>query len=200
MISTITCDSAAAAKTDRQIIQTSGAYAGVIRQAQLWDTKNGATMLGLNFMSEHGEEADISFCIVKSDGSESYGMGYLHSIMTCIGIKSANPTKGRVRQRDGSIADGIRLREIEKPIGLVIQLKEDEYDGKRYWRKELRRVFDPMSRKTASEIVNNREPKIIDQLVKTIKDIPMQEQTYPATRTTAEPAPSEPYPDDDLVF
>lgn len=197
MITSITCDTAAAAKTDRQIINTSGAYVGVIRQAQLWDTKNGATMLGMNFMSQHGEEADISFCIVKSDGEESYGMGYLHSILTCLGLKSATPTKGRVRLRDGNVAEGIRLREIEKPIGFVIQLKEDEYDGKRYWRKELRRVFDPMSGKTASEIINNREPKIIDQLAKTIKDIPLAKtQTEPQ----ASQAPAEPYPDDDLVF
>lgn len=130
MIGTIKADRKAAAATETAPrISETGAYTGVILQAEQFDTRSGATMARLYFQADDGASAWLTLCLLKADGTESFAMAIFHTILAVAGVESVTAKKTKVRQMNGQIGEGYRMTEIEKKrVGLLLQAEPREYE------------------------------------------------------------------------
>ena len=168
-----------AVKADRpSSINETGAYIVKILQAEIYDTKNGATQIRFVVKATEGAQAWIDLNIVKSNGDESFGMGILHTMLGLLGLSEVRPVNAQIRARDGSTINGKRLLDLErKDIGLFLQRENQFYtdkngEEKEGYRMNIIRAFDPASGKTFSELNYSRPAQIIEGLKKTMKDKP----------------------------
>lgn len=211
IIGTIKADkeSAIRSETPARIFET-GAYKGKIRQAEQYETKNGAAMLRFYFESNEGAAAWLSLCIVKSDGEEAFGMGIFQSMLFCSQTESVEWVEGKVRTMKGEIVKGYRGKAIEgKPIGLVLEAEPREYlylgEVKIANDMIIRRAFDPATGRTAKEIDSGAtEATAIPAFLKNLKEHPKAVRKLDGgtqTQTTSPASmPPDPPVDDDMPF
>ena len=176
MITNFTTDAKSAIKADRSsAISETGIYLGKIKQADTYETMGGAQMVRLWFASLEGQECFTSFCITKRDGTEAWGMSLLHSIFVVTNVQGAAAIPAQVRKPSGDVIDGFRLRALEeKFIGVALPRENYTYEGNGElvptYNMNLVRCFRPDTMQTASEVIQNAEPKRIDALAKTLAD------------------------------
>lgn len=162
-------------------ITSSGAYVGVITAARLYETKNGAEMLNLDFESNEGEKAHLSLCLYKADGTETFNRPILDSLMTVCRVKTMKAIPAKYKDKSGQEQTGYFFTEIQKkPIGLLLQAAPEEFMDERTGtiktavRLNLLTPFDATSRQNAAEILDNAEAKTVDSRLKTLKDKPVK--------------------------
>lgn len=158
-------------------ITASGAYIGVINTARLYETKNGAGMLSLEFESKDGEKAHISYCLYKSNGEETFARAILDALMTVCRVKTIKATQGKYKDRSGNEQSGYFFTELQKkPLGMLLQAAPEEFlDNqtgtiKTIVRMNLLTPFDATTRQNAAEILDQAEAKAVDSRLKTLKD------------------------------
>lgn len=178
MLTSFTTDAKRASDTDRPAsISQSGCYTGVFRQVYTYQSAGGAQMVSFNFADQQsGQTCFTDLCIMKKNGEAAFGMDILNAILLCMGVQKADAVQGKARNRRGEKIDALRITAMEnRPVGIVLQKEWDTYqdqngDLKETYRMIIAKPFDPQTRRTASEITEGREPKILEQFVKNLKD------------------------------
>lgn len=179
MLTSFTADHQSAINADRSSgISESGAYVGIIKQAETYVTPGGAQMMRFLFASRNGQETWTDLCVIKKDGTAAWGMDLFNAMMVCMGVTVANATPGKALRRNGSInGDAMRIRSVEqKPIGLILQRENDTYtdqqtgEVKPTYRMNILRAFHTETRKTASELIEGKDAQKVDATLKSLKD------------------------------
>lgn len=148
-------------------ITETGAYVGTIVQADIYESRGGATFVRFYFRRDDGAIAWVQQCIFKTDGSESFGFGIFHAVMACAGISGVTTQAGKVRTPSGTIVGGHRMRELEsKRVGLLLVAEPREYRDQSGAIKVatdliLKRPFEASSGRTSKEMAAGSEPKRI---------------------------------------
>lgn len=162
-------------------ISTSGAYIGHIALARLYETKNGAGMVAIDFESNEGEKARTSLCVYKANGEEPFSRAIFDALMTVCRIKTIKATQGKYKDHQGNEQSGFLFNEFHgKTIGMVLQAAPEEYlDGstgtiKTIVRLNLLTPFDATTRQNAAEILDQTEAKAVDARLKSLKDKPIK--------------------------
>lgn len=195
MISSIVYDqSAALASEDPQRINQSGAYVGVIDQADMFDTKNGATMARFRFtVTTTGQVCWMTLCLRTSSGDTPFTFGIFQSLMSILGLTTVTPKQAKIKNPKGEVVMGYRMDELmRKPIGFVLQVEPREYVNKGGEVKistdmTIRRVFRASDKKTAKEILKNLEASQVEADLKYIAEHPKE-----VRKLSGQPASSEP--------
>lgn len=160
---TFNADAAARQDAPRSIVK-SGAYIGKIIQAEMYESKQGAQMLELGFVTAESH-ARLGMCLVKADGEETFQVGLLQSLMGLVGAQNATHVAGKVRDRDGSIRDGFRVPTLEnKTVGIVLQREDDLYqtangEYKEYFAMRIVAFYDAVTMQTYHEKAGGKEAK-----------------------------------------
>ena len=111
-----------------KFIRESGVYFGGITAAEYHKTPNGAGFLSVSITTDEGKEASfISSCIIKKDGSDSFGMSFYHAMCKFTNTKATNPVKSSTTGKEGFPA----LYGKKVGIGVQIEYKE-EFNDKGY--------------------------------------------------------------------
>ena len=194
MLTSFVTDTQRATDSDRPAsITESGCYSGVFRQVYTIETKNGAQIVCFYFCDEEsGQTSFVDLCVVKTDGTPAFGMNILNALLVCMGVSQADAVPGTARTKSGEYIDTYRLKAIEnRPVGVVLQKEWETYRSqtgelKDSYRMNLVKSFDPKTRRTASEIIAGREPKILESFVKNLKD--RDRRNSAAQSATAAPA------------
>ena len=203
MLTSFTTDAKRASDTDRPAsISQSGCYTGVFRQVYTYQSAGGAQMVSFNFADQQsGQTCFTDLCIMKKNGEAAFGMDILNAIMLCMGVQKADAVQGKARNRRGEVIDALRIKAMEnRPVGIVLQKEWDTYQDqngglKDTYRMIIAKPFDPQTRRTASEITEGREPKILEQFVKNLKDRDRRNsaaQSAPAAPAAPAAAPQPP--------
>jgi len=167
-------------------IDKSGAYIGVITLARLYESKNHATMLVLDFQTQNKEQANILMCIYDRNGEETFQRLILDSLMVVLQINPINPmnaVQGRYKAKDGSDQIGWLLKDLmNKPVGLLLQNCPEEYLDKQGNIKVANRLnivtpFNPLTRQNAKEILDKLDATAVDARLRTLKDKDLKKLT-----------------------
>lgn len=187
-------------------INQTGAYTGMIRQAAIGATNNGAQYIDMTFKADDGRICYPRLFITKNDGSEAFGRKILDALLVVLGQNDADVVEAKVYTKDRNAAggyrvdQGYRLPAIEgKPVGLLIQRENYEYNGQLKFRLNLITPFDPKTRRVAKEILSNSsEAKLLDERIKNTKDRDdtRQQSTAEQQPPAGHPAASAPDYDD----
>ncbi len=161
-------------------ISQSGAYLGTIRQAWVYDTKNGATMLDLTFETTENAIANINMCIFDRTQKPTFQKNILDALMTVFRIKEIQPVQSKIRNRKGEEDTGYIIPEFQrKPIGMLLQLAPEEFIASDNSIKIANRInlltpFDAQSKRNAKEILDNEDAQAVERALKTLKDRPLR--------------------------
>lgn len=205
MKTSFSCDASQAARVEASAsINQSGAYVGQILQAESYMTTGGAQMLRFMFQTAEKSSAWIDLCIGKKDGTDAFGIGYLHAILCVTGTQDAKIIPYRVYDRNGMAKEGFRMLEIEKkPVGFVLQREEEMYekDGEQRigYRMKLVRVFNAQTNQTASEMKQNKPARKIEAFLAQLKDKKVK-QAADNFETKQAPHAKHETVDDDIPF
>ena len=176
MIGTISFDRAAAKRVEAPArIRETGAYAVKIQQADQYDTQNGATMLRFRVQADDGAIAWITLCVLKTDGTEAFGMGVFHALMANCGVNSVEWTAGKIKNSKDEMVPGFRGKALEgKRVGMLLQSEERTLnDGKVIVNMNLVTSFDPDTRLTYSEKETGvTEARRVDERLKYLLEHP----------------------------
>lgn len=174
MFTSIKRDAEKARKSDGgNFITHSGAYVVFIGQVAAKQTKSDSSMIELTLRDvQTGALCNSRLVLTKSDGSDAFGMGLLHALMTIVGVEEVQTVAGKVWRRDHTSEDGYRIPILEKKqVGVLLQRVNDVYNGRTKFDMNIVGWYDPQTRKTASEIVNGVEkPVKLDQKLKGLQD------------------------------
>ena len=157
-------------------ISRSGDYLGTIELARLYESKNKATMLSLDFLSQNKEQANILMCIYAKNGDETFQKAILDSLMTVFKLRQTKAVQGRYKGKDGTEQTGLLLPDLmHKPVGLLLQNCPEEYmdqngDIRVANRLNLLTPFDPVTRQNAREILDKVDATAVDARLNTLKD------------------------------
>lgn len=161
-------------------INKSGPYLGTIRQAWVYDTKNGATMLDLAFETTENAVGSINMCIFDKTQKPTFQKNILDALMTVFRIKEIKPVQSKIRNRKGEEDTGYIIPEFQrKPIGMLLQLAPEEFIAsdnsiKVSNRLNLLTPFDAQSKQNAKEILDNEPAQAVERMMKTLKDKPLK--------------------------
>lgn len=152
-----------------------GAYVGTILQAEHVTAHNSAAeYIRFMYRTDDGVSVWLSLFTKKKDGTEAYGVGYIHALMGLLGVQQMSAVQAKCRAWDGSVVDGFRYREVEnKKIGFVLGMRDRKYTDANGFERiaydpQIVRLFDPASRKTLTEIRRNLDPAtMVDKTVQT---------------------------------
>ena len=154
-------------------ITQTGEYIVMIAQAAAKQTQSGAEIVELTIKDRQANAICTSrLVLTKANGDEAFGTGMLHALMTIINVEEIKPVPMKVFRRDRTTEDGFRIPELERQeVGVLLQRVNDVYQGKDKFDMNIVSFFDPKTRRTASEIINNVEkPVKLDQKLKNLKD------------------------------
>ena len=178
--------------TAPRIVDT-GAYVGKIYDAFLYKTKGGATMLRIEFTSDDERRASLDLCVLKRDGSEAFGMNIFHAIMACCRMRSATtqvvqnvPLFGQKQQVERF------LDMLDKPVGLLLQKVTDLSRDRFQDSLQIQCPFEPKTRQTARELLEQQEAKMLDKLIASTKDRVVGSRSNPAVEQFESPERSVP--------
>lgn len=223
MITTFTCNREAAAKVcGFNGIDKTGKYVGIITQAELAESKGGATYLELVIKAtrwvekvgdqigseETGEKAAfVRLFLTSRDGQRTFNADILDALMTVLGIEHAEAKACKVFNRDNTSRPGYRIFELEKKeVGLLLQRENrtyvDQYgDQKSTHQMNIVTPYDVRTGRCAKEIIEGRsEGTIVDTRFKSLKDKEPKAAPTPAATSQTTPAGGLPYDDADAPF
>ena len=183
MRTSFTFNSQAAERADAPSgIRTSGAYTMIIGQCA-WRQGRDSQAEFVDFVlvdTATGAKVLTNICTNKKDGSENFGMGQFLAILGLLGIENAQITPDKVFNLSGQSQPGYRIKAVErKTLGFVLQYVEDRDEhgyvqtnerGYAKFRMVIKTAFDPQTKRTFSEVKNDRPAKRVESLLATLED------------------------------
>lgn len=170
-------------------IDKSGQYAGHFTRAEKITSEKGTKGVDLSFKSDCGAQADyLTLWTHDKDGKQLASYKTLNAIMTALRVKTMTATTGTVEKyvKDkGRQKVEVQLftELMNKPIILIIQMEESEYNGKVSWKPLIYGVADENGF-TASEILTQaKSAEVLHKMLSGLKDkfmknAPAQQQQH----------------------
>lgn len=189
-------------------IEHSGAYAGRFTLAKECVAKTGTRGIEFHFEADDGRNARyLRLWLARPNGEKiEYPYSLLSALMTCLGVKAIDSKATTVEewnaasnQREPTEAQVFESL-IGKPVGVLLQREEREWEGKTYVSMKIAGFFDPVDRATPAEIQSGRRSgqALAAMEARLTESAPAPK---PATATAAKPSPSDvSFDDEDIPF
>lgn len=149
-----------------------GAYVGHIATAEYKRANTGSAGLELSFKTQDGSEFNyIKLWYQKADGTEiKGGSSMINAIMGLTNVQQLSEKQvGVDQQTQKPIFTAPEL--IGKDVGLLLQkvwyTKDDGSDGYKF---EIRLPFNPGTKQTLKEQINNAPAEMLNRMLSTMKD------------------------------
>jgi hypothetical protein len=224
-MTTYALDADLARKSDesKTRIDASGEYVGHFTKAKKVISTTGTEGIEFSFETNEGATGDyMTLYTIKADGTKIFGFGLLMALMTCLKVRQIGTQKIAVDEWD-NIARAVIPVEAEhftelmnKPIGVLIQREPiiDQFSGDvkidkngfPKWKLNLTGFFDPVTRKTAGEILDKAEtPARLERKLSSLRDKPLPTQSQQPVTQPMQSQPLlkrhlPPLDDDDIPF
>jgi hypothetical protein len=160
-------------------IETSGAYSGRLTLAKERIAKTGAKGIEFTFESDEGQVARyLSLWVERANGERmAYGYGLLSALMTCLDIGTIESTPATLDEWHAETSQWLPTRAevfeslLNKPIGVLLQREERNWEGKTQVSMKIVEFFDPQDRRTPAEILANEpHPKALENLIAGLRE------------------------------
>lgn len=204
-----TLNAEAAKQADNKFsrIDASGKYLGVFTRAEKVTSKSGAKGVDLSFKSDDGEQADyLSLWTHNKEGKELSGFKTLMALMTCLKIKTLESTRGEVEKYNGvsqqreKVSVDLFQTMMNVPIGLLIQIEEQEYNGNIQRRTN---IYAPFTAEgfTATEVFDKASrPEKLEKMLAGLKDKVLTNKPVQQSQQSSSGAPVTAFDDSDIPF
>lgn len=159
-------------------IETSGAYTGRFTLAKERIARTGAKGIEFTFESDEGQLARyLTLWVTRANGERmDYGYGLLSALMVILGLNQieSKPAVIDEWQPDTSqwLPSQVEVFDalMNKPIGVLLQREEREWEGRTQVGMRIVEFFDPRDRRTAAEILANaREAQSLNRLIASLR-------------------------------
>lgn len=190
-------------------IETSGAYTGRFTLAKERIARTGARGIEFTFESDEGQIARyLTLWVTRANGERmDYGYGLLSALMVILGLDQIE-SKPAVVDEWQADAGQWQPNQVEvfdalmnKPIGVLLQREEREWEGRTQVGMRIVEFFDPRDRRTAAEILANaREAQSLNRLIASLRPSVIR-SAVPVPATPAGPASGlADFAEDDIPF
>jgi hypothetical protein len=160
-------------------IETSGAYIGRLTLAKERTARTGTKGIEFTFEADDGRVARyLTLWVARANGEKiEYPYSLLSALMACLDVKQIDSTSATVDEWNP--ASGMREPGeaqvypdlMNKPIGVLLQREEREWEGKTYVSMKIVQFFDPRDRSTPAEIMSgNRAGQAIEKMVSNLRE------------------------------
>ena len=173
---------ARAATISSRIVEK-GAYAGRFTIAQAITARSGSQGIEFSFKADSGATADyLTLWTHNADGKELYGRKVLDAILTCLKVRKIAAVSRPIQRRtSGGGTETVKADVFPdlmgKPVGLFLVSEEyEKTDGSLGSKMVIVLPFDPATRKTASEILDQREAQAFDGILASLRDRPARKR------------------------
>ena len=150
------------------LINEPGAYVGTILQCEHVKAQNSdAEFVRFMFRTQDGVTAWLNIFTKKKDGTEAFGVGYIHALMGLLGVQSMEAVPAKCRAWNGEV---VTVSVIQKSrtsasvsfSGMRDRRYEDSNGVERVaYDPQIVRTFDPATHKTLTETKKNFEAKTV---------------------------------------
>ena len=160
-------------------IETSGAYVGRLTMAKERTAKTGTQGIEFTFEADDGRVARyLTLWVARANGEKiEYPFSLLSALMACLEVKSIessaetvdewNPASGTWAPAEAQTFPAL----MNKPIGVLLQREEREWEGKTYVSMKIAQFFDPRDRSTPAEIISGkRSGQALEKLVSNLRE------------------------------
>ncbi len=170
-------------------IETSGAYIGRLTLAKERTAKTGTRGIEFNFEADDGRVARyLTLWVARANGEKiEYPYSLLSALMTCLDVKKIDSTSEMVDEWNAATGmwapteAQIFPELMNKPIGVLLQREEREWEGKTYVSMKIVQFFDPKDRSTPSEIISgNRSGQALEKMVTNLRETVVRADAPPA--------------------
>lgn len=189
-------------------IESSGAYIGRLTIARERTAKTGTRGIEFNFEADDGRVARyLNLWVARANGEKiEYPYSLLSALMVCLGVQKIesnaatieewNPATSSMEPHDCLVFSDL----MNKPIGILLQREEREWEGKTYVSMKIVQFFDPNDRSTPAELLSgNRGAGALDKMVSRLKEAVVRHDEPPTGAAPTSPAGGAPDIDDDDV-
>ena len=196
-------------------VQTTGAYEGVFTRAEAKESSSGALGIEFDFKTNDGATASfLGVWYLNGDGKELSGMKIVDALQLLLRVKSTVPVMGMVEKWDSATREVKNQKLLVypdfmgKPIGLLLQVEHDVYNGQPTQKMIIYGMYDIASGKTPMEIVDKKPAGGLAGQIAALKDKPYRPKAGAATpahhgsHAGARPATPffTPFLDDDIPY
>lgn len=170
-------------------IETSGAYVGRLTLAKERTAKTGTRGIEFNFEADDGRVARyLTLWVARANGEKiEYPFSLLSALMACLDVKSIDSTtetidewntaSGMMAPTEAQVFPAL----MNKPIGVLLQREEREWEGKTYVSMKIVQFFDPSDRSTPSEIISGkRSGQALEKMVTNLRETVVRADAPPA--------------------
>jgi hypothetical protein len=170
-------------------IETSGAYVGHFTLAKEKTAKTGTKGIEFNFEAEDGRTARyLSLWLTRANGEKiEYPYSLLSALMACLNVKNIASETATIDEWNAAASTMMPTEAqtfpdlMHKPIGVLLQREEREWEGKTYVSMRIAQFFDPSDRSTPAEILTgNRAGQALDKLVGNLRETVVRNDAPPA--------------------
>ncbi len=175
-------------------IETSGAYIGRLTMAKERTAKTGTRGIEFTFESEDGRVARyLTLWVARANGEKiEYPYSLLSALMACLDVKKIesaattidewNPATGSLGPAEAQVFHDL----VNKPVGVLLQREEREWEGKTYVSMKIVQFFDPRDRSTPGEILSGqRTGQSLEKMVTNLRESVVRSDAPPAGATPA---------------
>ncbi len=175
-------------------IETSGAYIGRLTLAKERTAKTGTRGIEFNFEADDGRVARyLTLWVARANGDKiEYPYSLLSALMTCLDVKTIDSTPEMVDEWNAATGMWAPTEAqifpalMNKPIGVLLQREEREWEGKTYVSMKIVQFFDPRDRSTPSEIISGaRSGQALEKMVTNLRETVVRADAPPAGATPA---------------
>ena len=178
---TLDTNSARSADNKSAFIDEAGKYIGAFNRAEYMEKKDtGSTGIGLTYKTREGAEAQFYINLSYQHGTKNEGgHATLNAIMACMQVRTvAAPRPMEIEKWDKDAGQRVKVSVpsfpelVGKPIGLLLQMEIEKNSTTGLERPTIFAPFSAESEKTASEILDTRNPqpakleKMVQQIMK----------------------------------
>lgn len=192
-------------------INESGAYIGEITLARAIESSTGLQGIQFAFRSEDGLVAKkIKLWLTKTDGEiNARNMGTVEAMAYLLGQKELNAEEGMISEFDYDSKTEVQKKAflykglMNKKIGLLLQAEADSYNGRDFIKINLECAFHPVSRFTASEMIDKATaPQKLEKRIEALKPLVKKEPKAASNQASSVPASGSKFEDfeDDIPF
>lgn len=173
-------------------IETSGAYIGRLTMAKERTAKTGTRGIEFNFEADDGRVARyLTLWVARANGEKiEYPFSLLSALMACLDVKAIESVSTMVDEwsadRGTMVPTEAQVFEslMNKPIGLLLQREEREWEGKTYVSMKIVQFFDPQDRSTPAEILSGQRSGVsLDKMVTNLRETVVRVDAPPTGAT-----------------
>ena len=170
-------------------IETSGAYIGRLTMAKERTAKTGTRGIEFNFEADDGRVARyLTLWVARANGDKiEYPYSLLSALMACLDLKKIDSSADMVDEWNAATGQWAPAEAqvfpalMNKPIGLLLQREEREWEGKTYVSMKIVQFFDPKDRSTPSEIMSgSRSGQALEKMVTSLRETVVRADAPPA--------------------